>query len=282
MAGNLIGFGSEMLRAFLLVSLVWYGINMMLGTGTALAQPHGLIMQLFFWALIFALFHYYGLIYHYTLVAFEALGSAVMGHNGANAVCSLIKTQNAIMKSIVDLPGQANLGVFAWIHFAAIVKLMVMEFVLGAVWILFVLAELFYLFWSVIGVLLIAIAYAIGPVFLPMLMFRFTRRLAFDGWLGFAWTASMYLFIPNVILGLVAALLLNALGPGGGGAGLVNATTNPISFNWSLLVSLVVVIIVVLFMMWKLPTFINQVSSGAAHAGDVGAATGSVARSFRK
>lgn len=265
-AEQMVGYGALMLRAFLIVSLAWYGAVMMFSVGTALAEPQQLVMKVIAWGFIYTVFNFYGLIYHDVYSIFQHLGEAASNSagSGGSAICMMDNVNNRLTLALSKLPGSDVPWYDFWnvkARFANVLNYLKLLIGFTIIEGEFIFAGFLYLAWHTIFTVLVALAFAVGPVFLPMMMFRFTRELAFEGWLGFLWTGLMYLFVGPAILGLISAVLLN-------GVGLIYSTSNGLTtVDTGTLFALFVLGGVAVYLMLKLPTYVGQLSAGAAHAG---------------
>lgn len=276
MATELGGYGMTMLRGFLILAIAWYGVLMMMSTGTALAEPQDLIMKLLFWAFVYALFSYYAIIYKDVSGAMNAIGSAAEGMKGGHSdpVCLLLNTGYRVF---TQKPHTSHLHLSVWhlLSSAGALWSAFMSFiVVGAVRVivfgLLLVAALVYALWSFVAAAYLALAFGLGPVFLPMMMFRFTRDLAFEGWLGFAWTALLYQVVAPAVLGLVS-IVTNAMLPDGNTFSLYAAPgpNGVVQVNIFMAIYLVMTAALVVWLSWRIPEIVRQIAAGAAHAGSL-------------
>lgn len=280
LAGRTIGYGAMMLRAFLLVSLIWYGVMMIFSVGTAWAQPQNLMQKLFWWGAIFALFHYYGPIYHMVYSSFRDLGNALMGAQGgstiSSGICTIYTSTTQWTHSVIVATATPFHSFWSFFDAsgAAIWNWFVSRLMVFSVLLTMLLLVGLYIFWLIIPTLLLVLGFGLGPLAVPFLMFKFTREIFFDGWFGFMVTALMYLIMGPAIIGLVSAASSSLV------AGmLTNGKQGAVGYGAFL--SIEIILFASLWMMWKLPDKVRMLASGAFHPGIGVTPTGAIASAMK-
>ncbi|AOU97738.1 hypothetical protein BI364_06995 [Acidihalobacter yilgarnensis] len=277
MAGHAIYYGNIMLRAFLIIALMWYGFGMLTDVGGAYLEPSSMIRTFITLGAVILIFRNYYPIAHALIHIFQEIGGGLVGvsnqGNYGDPSCVLFSTGDGLLHSMFIAP-VTNVSLWHVVMdegVSTLIEMWLYQVAIFLVAALMIVAGGFYFFWSIVSMFLLAIAIGLGPLVIPMLVFDWTQKLAFDSWLGFLWDALMYQIVGPAVLGVAGYVVSNAIAPIANTTPLFYYSQNHFHINWSPLFGMGLVALAVVWFSWKLPSLVRQLSAGAAHAGDFGA-----------
>lgn len=277
LAGHAIYFGNIMLRAFLIIALMWYGFGMLTDVGGAYLEPSSMIRTFITLGAVILIFRNYFPIAHSLIKIFQEIGGGLVGAENQNGygdpTCVLFATSSGLVNALFVAP-VTHVSLWHLLYdqgLETMLEMLLYQAVILLLAALILVAGFITLFWSVISMFLLAIAIGLGPLVIPMLVFDWTQKLAFDSWLGFLWDALMYQIVTPAVLGMTGYVVDNAIAPIAGSQPLFYYSANHFHVNWSPLMGMGLTAAATVWFSWKLPSLVRQLSAGAAHAGDFGA-----------
>lgn len=271
-------FGFIMLRTFLVIAIMWYGIEMMLGIGTNRAEPQNFFMKMFWWGTVYVIFTHYGWVAKNVEGIMQELGKGLASAIGSSNSAALSAFQGGftiigagyyalthdngtLSFSLNPAHDVALLATMMW----SSMNLLLTFVILLLVGLIVVATGGLYIFYSFKFNYYLALALGVGPLFLPTLMFSWTRQSFFDGWYQFTWTALMYKMVGPAILALSQVMFLTPL---------ASATTNSIVtidpkthfeiVNWANLITIAFLAVLGFWFMWELSSIVARLSRGAS------------------
>ncbi|GBE49150.1 MAG TPA: hypothetical protein ENG77_04780 [Chromatiales bacterium] len=275
-AARALKTGNKLLRAMLIIAIAWFGLQVMLGVEAASfeAAVGGFVSKIFIWGLIAWLMKDYAQLTNAITGGFTWLATDLTGGN--TSATKVMQTAGYLLpgihllhmglvtfESIKKLPwitGSIWKGTFGTNILASLVT---MIFVLGISGLLF-LAALLYIGIAILSILLVSVAVAIGPIFIPFFMLEFTSFL-FNGWFRFLLVAGAWRLVGGVIMSIIEHFMALVSLSGGSDSILFVTSTKPLSYSVSLFAAVgdVLVVAVFVFLMLEIPKIASQLVNGA-------------------
>ncbi|APZ42545.1 type IV secretion system protein [Acidihalobacter ferrooxydans] len=277
MAGLAVPYGFVMLKAFLVIAIMIYGIQMMFDVGGRTLEPSSFFMTMFWWATVFTIFTNYNWIATHVIGIMTELGQGLIGggpfpnaaglqtmalgfHIFTSAAGVISSTHGHWTWNLVhDLAELGSLYGSSFNFFVSLIPLTVVAGLImaaGLVYTIFTFKFAFYL----------ALALGLGPLFLPTLMFKWTRESFFDGWYQFTWTALMYKLAGPAVLSLAASFFIQPLNTvtQNNSVYSISASTGWVVVNWGHVFTSLVLSVLALWFMIGIDRIISTLAAGAA------------------
>lgn len=279
-AGQTIGsraaiLGGYLMRAMLLIAIGWFGIKVALGVeGSGFESALGtFITQIFMWGIIVWLFKQYNtitgqIVHGFTFIgAFITSGKSVVPSTTTQAMgyilpgIHMLHMVGNIFASIGKLPwGAGGWSPGAHIaNFGVSLQAMVILVVVGLIGLV---AAGLYIIISLISVMLVSIALAIGPIFIPFALTEVSAFL-FQGWTRFLFVAAMWRLVGAVILGLIQTLLPAIADPTSAGSIVFATGGGEYGISYIAAIGDILMAIVLALMVLEIPVVANGLVSGA-------------------
>ncbi len=268
--------GNQLLWLLLVIAIAWFGIQVMLGVEASAFESAvgGFVSKIFIWGLIAWLMRDYAQITNAIVSGFAWLSTYLTGGNtSASQVAQtagyflpgihLIHTAAIEGKSIEELPWFVG-SVFSAGFLSNFASSLVAALAIGAIEVLTFIAAILYIGIAMLSMLLVSVAIAIGPIFIPFFMLEFTSFL-FNGWFRFLLVAAAYRLVGGVIISIIQQFLLVVAQPGGASSILFQTSTHPPVYVVSLWVAVgdVLVMAVIVFLVLEIPKISSQIVNGA-------------------
>lgn len=281
-AGNQIAqralkIGTPLLRALLLIAIAWFGIQVMFGTEAASfeAAVGGFVSKIFIWGLITWLMKDYIPLTSAITNGFAWLSNYLVGGNPHATQLEvtagyflpgihLLHFGTVFFHSVEKLPWTtghfwdigSNAQNFLNSLMAAIV-ILIISFLLC-------IAGLVYIGIAMLSLLLVSLAIAIGPIFIPFFLLDFTSFM-FDNWFAFLLTAAAYRLIGGVIIAMIEKFIGIISTAGGAGSILKQTGTNPPVYVINIITSItdILVAVIVILLMLEIPKIASTLMGGS-------------------
>lgn len=297
-AGNQVAkralkLGNKLLWMLLIIAIAWFGIQVMLGVEAASFESAvgGFVSRIFIWGLIAWLMKDYFPLTHAIVSGFSWLGTYLTGGNASATKVAqtagyflpgihLIHMGMVTFEAVKNLPWTTgsiwNLTFST--HF--LVSLVTMIFILALSGGMFV-AAILYIGIAMLSMLLVSVAIAIGPIFIPFFVLEFTSFL-FNGWFRFLLVASMYRLVGGVIIAIIERFIELVALSGGSTSLIYKVGTNPTAYSVSLFAAAgdILVVAVLVFLVLEIPKVSSQIANGAPNISM--REMGGFAKGFRK
>ncbi len=268
--------GNQLLWLLLVIAIAWFGIQVMLGVEASSFETAvgGFVSQIFIWGLIAWLMRDYSQITNAITSGFTWLSTDLTGGNtSASKVMQtagyllpgihLLHMTAVLIESIKELPWFVG-SILNPSFFTNLLSSVEAAVVILIIWLLMMAAAVIYIGIAMLSMLLVSIAIAVGPIFIPFFMLEFTSFL-FNGWFRFLLVAAAWRLIGGVVISIVEQFMKATALAGGSTSILVRTGTHPAVYNVSWLAAFgdILVVVVIVFVMLEIPNIASQIVNGA-------------------
>jgi hypothetical protein len=275
-AKHALKIGNQLLWMLLVIAIAWFGIQVMLGVegGSFESAVGEFVSRIFIWGLIAWLMKDYSQLTNAIVNGFSWLGAYLtVGNASASKVAQtagyflpgihLIHMGMVTFEAVKNLPWTTgsiwNLSFST--HF--LVSIVTMVFILAMSGGMFIAAFL-YIGIAMLSMLLVSVAIAIGPIFIPFFVLEFTSFL-FNGWFRFLLMAALYRLVGGVIIAIIEQFIKSAALQGGATSLIYQVGTNPPAYSVSLFAAAgdILVVAVLVYLVLEIPKISSQIANGA-------------------
>lgn len=215
MCGKLMPYGIELFYGLALIMLSWQGVKIMLEQGVLSDVMGELLRSLFFIGFVYWMLgtgtsqgyldNVIGPITGLLNSVADTMASGDGTYNnsivsGATALIKMLDTPSMIAHNLLkDSTG--------WLESIEIIMANIFIFVLCILqWGLIVIAVAIYIMMTLAGMILLSLAIAVGPLFIPFLLFEPLRNF-FSGWFEFFVGACLYKVVSAGFVGIISRTL---------------------------------------------------------------------------
>jgi type IV secretion system protein TrbL len=197
---RLLPWGVNLAALLTGVSLVWLGIRTMLDRGALGALMIDLITLLLTAGILFAVLDNWGTFTRAIVDGTHDVARQVSGnvHDGPAAIMGVQR----IVDAGFALWEHSDASLGAWLDPLAMLATLLFKLLIVG---LLLACGFIYLGMYLLSMSLLAIAFALGPIFIPWLLLR-PASFLFDGWLRFTLIAALYQVVGIVIVTLISRM----------------------------------------------------------------------------
>ncbi len=215
MCANIMPYGMELFYAFGLLAISWQGVKIMMEGGVITEVIAPMLQTIFLIGVVYWMLgagsaagylEVTGLVTNLLDSVADSLayGGGTYGQSiisGANAMFKMLEIPQTILDALL-------VNSTDWYDTLKIVVSNFLVFILaGFQYLLIIVSVLLYLLMALAGLVLISLAVALGPLFIPFLLFDPLKNL-FSGWFEFFVSAGMYKVIAAGFVGLITTTML--------------------------------------------------------------------------
>lgn len=268
LSANLHGVGLDLFAVLFGIAVFWMAARGMFGNDDLSESIKDFISLIFLSSIIFFTLSNYSTVIigsgdkQGIVTGFDELRAALSQTDEDTGVYSgyeqLVKAAYDFFWKIKPPPGLAAWKYPEW-FFTNIAGIF---FNLATVFVLFV-AAFFYIVMFMAGKILVAVAVALGPAFIPWYLLEFTQFITM-GWFRFLLSACLYQVVAMIMLKLTSGLLnstvnqaQNAVAAGNG------EISNHVSFSFASSLTIFLLALLITYMMKNIPAIANGLLSGS-------------------
>ncbi len=281
-AGNQIArralkISTPLLRALLVIAIAWFGIQVMFGAEAASfeAAVSGFVSKIFIWGLITWLMKDYVPLTSAITNGFAWLSNYLVGGNPHPTQLEatagyflpgihLLHMGMVYAHATKSLPWTTghfwDIGSNAQNFLNSLMAAIVIVIISGLMY----LSGMIYIGIAMLSLLLVSLAIAIGPIFIPFFLLDFTSFM-FDNWFAFLLTSAAYRLIGGVIIAMIEKFIGIISTAGGVGSILQQTGTKPPVYVINVVASItdILVVVVVIFLMLEIPKIASTLMGGS-------------------
>lgn len=220
MSGKLMPYGTELFYGLALIMLSWQGVKIMLEQGVLSDVMGELLRSLFFIGFVYWMLGtgtaqgYLDNVVSPITGLLDSVADTMASGNGSYNN-SIVSGATAMLK-MFEIPNQIveNLlkGDPGWIDTISIIVTNLLTFLMVILqWVMIGISVMIYIMMAVAGMILLSLAIAVGPLFIPFLLFEPLRNF-FSGWFEFFVGACMYKVVSAGFVGIISSTLTSISG----------------------------------------------------------------------
>ncbi len=285
-AQGLMPLSYMLARAFAIIALAWFGFHVALGAEGGIEESVGsLIESIVIWGFLSWLLADYGQIMTWFSAGFDWIATHGFGIN--NSPQSEFGPGAELMATSISM--LSTMHVLAGAHFSVLHPAHAIGGLVDAmgiyIWVLIMVlvdmvAGLIYMIMVFMSLVMIMIAIALGPLFIPFAILDYTSWL-FDGWLKFLFMAGMWRVVGAAMMSINLHVLSGMATMNSNAPFLIQNQNGSFSINWSLMAGSMDVAVIMAVLMLEIPKITqNLVSGSPSHHGSAFGAAGKALGGF--
>lgn len=285
MCGRLMPYGMELFYGLALIMLSWQGVKIMLEQGVLSDVMGELLRSLFFIGFVYWMLGtgtsqgYLDNVITPITGLLDSVADTMASGDGTYSN-SIVSGANAMLKmfeipsKIVDNLLKNSTG---WWDTVSIISSNLLLFIIAVIqWALIAVSVAIYIMMAIAGMILLSLAIAVGPLFIPFLLFEPLRNF-FSGWFEFFVGACLYKVVAAGFVGIISSTLTSIAGqlmsPDLSGSGIEQSGNLIYTAGNNFMLSIMATAFAALagYMMLQIPNISRGLLSGSAAANIRGA-----------
>jgi hypothetical protein len=262
---GLVPLGTKLWFWLSVISITWYGIRVILESGV-IVDVLGEFMRTFFMvAIAWGMLQdgWYILIFKDFIGGFIDEATTVISSQlglGGSVAESLVNG----MSKLIGFASEAGNAINEQVGHPKDVWDFLMAYWSNSVTLLYLVASMFVMFVAscvyfaigMISIILVAIAHALAPLFIPFLVFDYTRKWL-DGFITFIVSANLYKVVGTLMIGVTSIVLDHMMS-------ILNSTSSNGDYGPQTLASIFTAAFsaVILYLMWQVPSIVQGILNG--------------------